>query len=237
MELYAIDMRDVKSRAGSLRATRAAETRLRIEEAARRCFSERGYAATTLREIAAEAGVAVQTVYATFGSKAAILRSLRGRVVGDTEADAAWAAALEAATVAAAVGAFARSIRLRWEHGADVVAADTDAARTEAAIRAEVEGAIRGRRAGIVRLATSLVGLDPRLGSAERVAATLEALTVTDAYLVLTGANGWTPDEYETWLRRAIADALAAIRSRRAARRPDRTPRGPARPSSRRGTS
>jgi AcrR family transcriptional regulator len=212
MELYAIDMRDVKSRAGSLRAIRAAETRLRIEEAARRCFPERGYEATTQREVAAEAGVAVQTVYATFGSKAAILRALRGRVVGDTEADAAWAAALEAATVAGAIHAFSHSIRLRWEHGADVVAADVDAARTDPAIRAEVEGAIRGRRAGIGRLAAVLVRLDPRLGSADRVAATLDALTVADAYLVLTGAHGWTPDDYEPWLRRAIADALRHAR-------------------------
>ena len=205
-------MRDVKSPAGSLRATRAADTRLRIEEAARRCFAERGYAATTLREIAAEAGVAVQTVYATFGSKAAILRSLRLRVVGDSEADDAWGTALEAASVGAAVKAFARSIRLRWEHGADVVAANTDAARSDPVIRAEVEGAVRVRRTGIGLLAARLVRLDPRLAPADRITAMLEALTVTDAYMVLTGAHGWTSDDYETWLRGALADALRHAR-------------------------
>lgn len=201
-------MRDVKSPAGSLRATRAADTRHRIEEAARHCFADRGYAATTLREIAAEAGVAVQTVYATFGSKAAILRSLRLRVVGDTEADAAWGAALDASTVREAIEAFAHSIRLRWEHGADIVAANTDAARSDPAIRAEVDAAVRVRRTGIAVLAERLVRLEPRLEPAERITAQLEAVTVTDAYAVLTGAHGWSPDDYEAWLARAISDAL-----------------------------
>lgn len=208
-------MRDVKSPAGSLRAARAADTRRRIEEAARQCFADRGYAATTLREVAVEAGVAVQTVYATFGSKAAILRSLRLRVVGDSEADDAWGAALDASMVRVAVEAFAHSIRLRWEHGADIVAANTDAAHSDAAIRAEVDAAVHVRRTGITLLAERLIHLEPRLEPAERVAALLEALTVTDAYAVLTGAHGWSPDDYEAWLTRAISDALehAARRS------------------------
>ncbi len=36
----------------------------------------------------------------------------------------------------------------------------------------------------------------------------LEALTVTDAYAVLTGGHGWSPDDYEGWLARAISDSL-----------------------------
>ena len=207
-------MREVKSPVGSLRAARAADTRHRIEEAARRCFADRGYAATTLREVAAEAGVAVQTVYATFGSKAAILRSLRLRVVGDTDADDAWGAALDASTVSAAVEAFARSIRLRWEHGADIVAANTDAARSDPAIRAEVDVAVRVRRTGIALLAAVLVRLDPRLEPADRITAILEALTVTDSYAVLAGAHRWSADDYESWLARSIGDALEATARR-----------------------
>lgn len=201
-------MRDVKSPAGSLRAARAADTRRRIEEAARRCFAERGYAATTLREVASEAGVAVQTVYAVFGSKAAILRSLRLQVVHDAEADAAWSEALESPTVEGAVSAFARSIRLRWEHGADIVATNADAARSDPGIRGEVEDAQRIRRSGIGMLGASLVRLDSKLAPAARLTAMLEALTVTEAYRVLTAAHGWTPDEYEAWLHRAIRAAL-----------------------------
>lgn len=81
-------MRDVKSPAGSLRAEQAALTTRRILEAARRGFADAGYAATTLREIASEAGVAVQTVYAVFGSKANILRALRESVTRSPRAAA-----------------------------------------------------------------------------------------------------------------------------------------------------
>jgi AcrR family transcriptional regulator len=49
-------------------------------------FVEPGYAATPLTAIAAEAGVAIQTVYKTFGSKQAILSALVDvTVAGDDE--------------------------------------------------------------------------------------------------------------------------------------------------------
>jgi AcrR family transcriptional regulator len=207
--LYSIGVRDVKSPVGSLRAARAAETRQRIEEAARRCFAERGYAATTLREVAALAGVAVQTVYAAFGSKSAILRSLRLSVVDDPEADATWRAALEATTLEEAVEAFAHSIRLRWEHGADIVAINSDAARSDPAVRTDVDVAVGARRRGIGLLAARLVHLDPALGAADDIAASLEALTVTDAYAVGTQAYGWSADRYERWPRQAINASLS----------------------------
>ena len=71
---------------------------------------------------------------------------LRCAVVVDAEADATWAAALKAETVAAAIEAFAHSIRLRWEHGADIVATNADAARSDPAIRAEVDAAVHVHR-------------------------------------------------------------------------------------------
>jgi TetR/AcrR family transcriptional regulator of autoinduction and epiphytic fitness len=59
------------------RHEQALQTRRAILDAATRLFVEPGYAATTLTAIAAEAGVAVQTVYAVFGSK----RNLLSQVV------------------------------------------------------------------------------------------------------------------------------------------------------------
>ena len=56
------------------RDEQARETRLRIIRAARESFVTRGYARTTLAEIAREAGVSVETVYAAFGNKATLLR-------------------------------------------------------------------------------------------------------------------------------------------------------------------
>ena len=43
-------------------------------EAAYRLVTERGYAATTMADIALEAGVAVQTVYFTYHTKFALVR-------------------------------------------------------------------------------------------------------------------------------------------------------------------
>jgi AcrR family transcriptional regulator len=58
------------------RESQADATRQAIRDAARRLFSSRGYAATTMEAIAAEAGVSVQTVYAVFGQKKRLLFAL-----------------------------------------------------------------------------------------------------------------------------------------------------------------
>ena len=57
----------------SYRQEQAAATRDRIAEAARRLFADQGYGSTSIEAIAAEAGVAVRTVYAAFGAKREIL--------------------------------------------------------------------------------------------------------------------------------------------------------------------
>ena len=60
----------------SRRQAQASETRTRILQAARKLFIERGYAGATGEAIAAEAGVALQTIYAIFKNKKRILVSL-----------------------------------------------------------------------------------------------------------------------------------------------------------------
>jgi len=78
---------DVKSRrtyTSRLREEQARHTRVRILEAAQRRLTESGYAATTVESIAREAGVAVDTVYATFGTKRDLLAQLAYfRAAGD----------------------------------------------------------------------------------------------------------------------------------------------------------
>ena len=70
----------------TLRAERAAETRRTIAVAARELFAERGFPGTTVTDIAERARVAAQTVYATFGSKGAIVRALLTQFEVDAEA-------------------------------------------------------------------------------------------------------------------------------------------------------
>jgi AcrR family transcriptional regulator len=70
-----------------LRAEQAAQTRLRILDASGDLFAERGYVATTIDAVAARAGVAVDTVYAIFGTKKGMLSALIDlRVTGSGEA-------------------------------------------------------------------------------------------------------------------------------------------------------
>ena len=58
------------------RRQQAAATRTQILESARRLFEEQGYAATTMAAIAADAGVALKTVYVAFETKSGVLRAV-----------------------------------------------------------------------------------------------------------------------------------------------------------------
>ena len=58
------------------RERKAARTRTEILEAARRLFADKGFAATTVADVAAEADVAVQTIYAHVGSKGDLVLAL-----------------------------------------------------------------------------------------------------------------------------------------------------------------
>jgi AcrR family transcriptional regulator len=195
-------MRPVKSAPDTLRAERAIATRRRIEAAARLRFARDGYAATTLKAIAVEAGVAVQTLYAVYGSKAGILRALRETVARDPEAGAQYAAALDEPDPAATLERFARSIRARWEHGADVVAIQADAAASDPALRDEEALVLAMRRAGIERLVASLGPggpPDPR-----HAAAIIDALTLPQLYAELVEVHGWSAQAYGDWLAAAL---------------------------------
>ena len=69
---YARSVNDV-AKPRETRKERALQTRRRMLKAAYHLFCTKGYVATTMEAIAAEAGVAVQTLYFTFHTKGAIL--------------------------------------------------------------------------------------------------------------------------------------------------------------------
>src|SRR5688572_11109375 len=77
------------------RREQAAATRREILEAAQRLFERQGYATTTMAAIAAEAGVALKTVYVAFETKSGVLRALWNLLLrgddGETPvADRSW---------------------------------------------------------------------------------------------------------------------------------------------------
>ncbi|HTL86160.1 MAG TPA: TetR/AcrR family transcriptional regulator [Acidimicrobiia bacterium] len=75
-----------RSYRSELRTQQAKETRRTIRDAAEKLFLANGYVATSINAIAEEAGVAPETVYATFKNKRALLKELIDvSVAGDDE--------------------------------------------------------------------------------------------------------------------------------------------------------
>src|SRR3954454_2881958 len=69
------------------RTAQAAQTRRRVVAAASELFERQGYAATTIRAVAGQAGVSVPTVEALFGSKPKLLKAcIDVAIAGDDRA-------------------------------------------------------------------------------------------------------------------------------------------------------
>src|SRR5690349_8745365 len=69
----------------ALREEQARRTRVAVLDAAQDCFSEQGYASTTMKDVAPRAGVSVETVYARGGKTALFLAAVDRAVAGDDE--------------------------------------------------------------------------------------------------------------------------------------------------------
>jgi AcrR family transcriptional regulator len=69
------------------RQAQARETRAAIIRAARDLFVERGYGSTTVPDIARAAGVAIETIYASIGTKADLLHRAWDITVGGDDQD------------------------------------------------------------------------------------------------------------------------------------------------------
>ena len=79
-------VRDVKARASrpydaSGRRAQSARRQARVLDAARARFVQDGFVATTVSQVAADAGVSVELVYKAFGSKAGLARAVWHRAL------------------------------------------------------------------------------------------------------------------------------------------------------------
>jgi AcrR family transcriptional regulator len=185
----------------SLRERKAQLTRDEILRAARHLFAERGYARTSVRDIAQTAGVSAQTVYDSVGSKQALVASLNNLI--DAEADIAGLAraAAESDDPSELAATNARITRSILEHCGDIVHALVTGAAAEpelAAVLAEgqrrhVEGA--GRIVALLRQLDALGSIDP-----DEAVETLAAITDVRFALVLQESYGWSLDRLESWM-------------------------------------
>src|SRR5579859_403041 len=205
------------------RRRQARETRRHIVRAARRLFVRLGYVGTTIEAIAAEAGVAVATVYKAFGTKAAIARELNDLI--DEEAGvAAYTARAALATQPAELIAAAVALNLSLhEHCGDIIAATRAGAAVDATLaHVYAEGTRRhddGIRSVIDRLQAT-EALRPELEPAQAVGL-LSSLCSAEAFAELTRRHGWTLNNCETW----TVEALCWLLLRPAATRPHRSHR------------
>ncbi|NUW42089.1 TetR/AcrR family transcriptional regulator [Nonomuraea rhodomycinica] len=195
----------------SLRRTaQALETRAEIARAARRLFVERGWAATTVRDVAREAGVSAPTVYAVYGNKAGLTRALAdaadlsadpGRELAELEA-----AGDDPARQLAAMSAFDRRL---YERAGDVIMLLREAGRSEpelAAVYRDGRERADGIRAAVFSAWPAGV-LRPGLD----VPAALDVyagLCGIDVYTTLTAERGWSPDRVERWWSEALVREL-----------------------------
>ena len=192
------------------RAVQAEQTRVEILGAARRQFAVNGYAATSVKDIAAEAGVSVQTVYDSVGSKADLVRRLNDLI--DVEANVGEIAMTIPTTAdpVALARVPAMITRRIVERCGDILRSCQDGARAEPDLATVLdEGSRRhigGARAIVERL-HSLGELDPELSVAD---ATVTVATLADHRVaqVLVDLHGYQLDAVEDWIAATVARAV-----------------------------
>ena len=191
----------------------AAQTRQRILDAARQRFVEQGYAGTTIASIAADAGTAAETVYATFGSKVAVLEALvRGAARGDDTAEILQQAG--PARVAAATDAremlrlFAADIVERLERVGPLLVVLAQAAASEPALAELYRRVHEARLQNLRTIAVALAHRGSLRVGEEEAAETVWALASPELHTLLTGLRSWSRERYTAWLAETLAAAL-----------------------------
>jgi AcrR family transcriptional regulator len=201
------------------RAEQARLTRRCVLDAGRELLVERGPAAVTMRDVAARAGVSVETVYKSFRTKAALIKDVYDVTLAGDDEPIPMIDRPEIQAVFAAsrpqdkVARYASAARQVGERVGPLLAkllagargGDADLLRFRETINQE-------RMAGagsIVRHLAETGGLRVDIDPA-RACDMVWTLISPEVYELLVVDRGWSPDEYEQWLAQALIDALTA---------------------------
>jgi len=195
-----------------LRARQAAATRRSIIDAALQLFGDRGWTATTLPAIAKEAGVSVDTIYATFGTKSSLLMDVvHVAIVGDDD-DAAMADRPDFALL----GKGRRHERIRagvrytmqvYDRSVPILRALREAAASDPVARERFERYDDDRRELVAAGTALMLGSEPTEAQVDAV----WALVSPEVRTYLLEGRGWSPDAVEDW----FVDMLKAALDRR----------------------
>ena len=200
------------------RAEKAQETRRRIIEAARELFVADGYGATNLQDVADRAGVAVQTIYFTFGNKRALLKELVDvTIAGDSEPvatmDRPWF------TDAVAAGTAGEMLAAYVPGSSAVLARVSPIMRVlEAAVANDPEVAAlwpqdEDLRYVVQRAAADALVTKPgaRDGlKADEAADLLYGILSPELYLLFVRDRGWSHDRWVKWAGQTLRTQLCA---------------------------
>jgi AcrR family transcriptional regulator len=185
------------------RERQADATKDRIADAGRRLFATGGYSSTSIDAIAAEAGVAVRTVYSAFGTK----REILSRICEDwlTRARARETAedVLAEPDPRRRVHAAASWLTDLYAAGFDVVllfeSATDDSPETGELLRAKLAGRDRV-------MSRFIRSLEPHLAvPVAEAQAMYRALAAPGVYRELVETAGWSRDRFIAWFDETLA--------------------------------
>lgn len=205
------------------RRDRALLTRRRMLRAAYDLFCKRGYAGTTMELIAAQAGVAVQTLYFTFHTKSAILEETLGAaILGFDDWDPRVQAAMEnqdppnafatfhpwfdvferARTARRALQVFLDAAMDIFERAAPLALVQSAAAASDPQVKASWELAER-RRVEVYTLVVESLAKRGKLRRGANVRRTRDVMLTllsAESFVQLTERSGWSLRAYRKWL-------------------------------------
>lgn len=197
-----------RSYRSTVREESARRTRRAVTEAAATLFVERGFAATSLADVATLAGVARPTVFAAFGSKQALLQQvLDEALAGDDDpvpvAERPWFQPVWTATTPAqALDAYARACVLIGRRAARIFEAVRRAADASSEGAAAWDRLLQNRRAGAQMVIDHVVTLAPlpRGLSTRRAVDRLSVFNDPALYDTLVNQCGWSERSFAAWL-------------------------------------
>jgi AcrR family transcriptional regulator len=188
-------------------------TQLRVVEAARKLFLAKGYVATTMAEIAKEAGAALQSVYSAGQCKADLLHLVSDLAVAGDDQEVillerpGFAGVARESDPHRQLEMMAGLIAATLERLSPVWVAYREAAAVDAKAAANLAAAHQRRHetfAAMVRLLP-----EQRLRrSPEETADTAWAIGSIDVFLLLRSIHGWEAPRYAEWLRQTLVDQL-----------------------------
>ena len=196
----------------AVREEQAERTKLRIARAARERFVASGWAGTSVRSVAAAAGVSEATVYAVYGTKAGLAVSLVDSAdeAADVDRIIRELSAAEG-DPRGQLAAFVGFDRRLFEHGGDGLRVLVEGMRNEPALAAAyVEGRGRGERSRR-QVFSAWPAATRRRGVSVQRALDMYAVTVSiQAYDIATEERGWAPDRVERWWVETLVEQLLA---------------------------